>query len=53
MGQVQISEEDGKNTFGQVNPKSGHFSAMPVIKIGEKKDLYIESIDGTTVTYRR
>lgn len=26
---------------------------MPIVKIGEKKDLYIESIDGTTVTYRR
>jgi hypothetical protein len=29
------------------------FTETPVIKIGDKKDLYIESIDGSTVTYRR
>lgn len=38
--------------FGQFDEKTGNFKALPVVKIGDKKDLYIESIDGTTVTYR-
>ncbi len=53
MRQAQIREIDGKHTFGKLDPKTGNFDAMPVIKIGDKKDLYIESINDTTVTYRR
>ncbi|MCB9806915.1 hypothetical protein H6768_03400 [Candidatus Peribacteria bacterium] len=53
MGQITIREEDGKNVFGQMNQKTGVFTACPIIKVGEKQDLYIESIDGSTVTYRR
>lgn len=52
MSQVRINEDGGANAFGQVDPKTGIFSPMPIVKIGEKKDLYIESVDGTTVTYR-
>lgn len=53
MCQATIREVDGKKVFGRIDPKTGIFTAMPVIKIGEKKDFYIESIDGTTVTFRR
>lgn len=52
MGRVSIREENGHMTFGQFDEKTGAFTAMPVVKIGDKKDLYIESIDGATVTYR-
>lgn len=52
MGKLTIREENGTNVFGQFDEKSGNFTAMPVVKIGDKKDLYIESIDGATVTYR-
>jgi len=53
MKQVAIQENDGENIFGKIDTGTGNFSAMPVIKIGDKKDLFIESISGTTVTYRR
>lgn len=53
MKQVSIREEGGIATFGKMDPKTGTFTAMPVVKIGNKKDLYIESISGTTVTFRR
>lgn len=52
MKKVTIREEDGKNIFGITNPKTGVFTASPVVKVGDKQDLYIESIDGSTVTYR-
>jgi hypothetical protein len=52
MGRVNIREENGHMVFGQFHEKTGAFTAMPVVKIGDKKDLYIESIDGSTVTYR-
>lgn len=52
MKQVNIREGDG-NVFGKIDKTTGTFHPMPIVKIGEKKDLYIESIDGTTVTYRR
>jgi len=52
MGRVSIREENGHMVFGQFHEKTGAFTAMPVIKIGDKKDLYIESIDGAKVTYR-
>jgi hypothetical protein len=53
MAKLNIREENGKNIFGQINTSTGIYSEMPVIKIGDKKDLYIESIEGSTVTYRR
>lgn len=53
MKKINIREEGGKNVFGQTDPKTGIFTAMPVIKVGDKRDLYIESIEGSTVTYRR
>jgi len=52
MAKLNIREENGKNIFGEMNPKTGEYSETPVIKIGDKKDLYIESIEGSTVTYR-
>ncbi len=52
MGRVNVREENGHTVFGQFDEKTGAFTAMPVVKIGDKKDLYIESIDGSTVTYR-
>ncbi len=52
MARMNIREENGQTVFGQFDEKSGNFTAMPVVKIGDKKDLYIESIDGSTVTYR-
>lgn len=52
MGRVNVREEGGHTVFGQFDEKTGNFTAMPVVKIGDKKDLYIESIDGATVTYR-
>lgn len=33
MRQVNIREIDGKNTFGKLDPKTGNFAAMPVIKV--------------------
>jgi hypothetical protein len=53
MANVSIREEDGKNIFGSFNPKTWSFTQTPIIKIGDKKDLYIESIDWETVTYRK
>lgn len=53
MKKISIREENGKNTFGQVDLKTGNFTAMPIVQIGDKKDLYIENIDGSTVTYRK
>jgi len=39
--------------FGQFDEKTANFTAFPVVKIGDKKDLYIESIgDDGTVNYR-
>ena len=52
IGRITIRESNGENAFGQYNEKTGNFEAIPVIKIGDKKDLYIESIDGSKVTYR-
>ncbi len=45
MKGISIREENGKNIFGQIDLKTGSFTAMPIIQIGEKKDLYIESIE--------
>jgi hypothetical protein len=53
MKKINIREEGGKNVFWSTNASTGAFTETPVIKIGDKKDLYIESIDGSTVTYRR
>lgn len=53
MREVCIREEGGVATFGKADAKTGNFTAMPVVKVGDKKDLYIESISGTTVTFRR
>jgi hypothetical protein len=33
MRQAIIREEGGKNTFGKMDPKTGNFSAMPVVKV--------------------
>lgn len=52
MGRVNVREENGHSVFGQFDEKTGAFTAMPVVKIGDKKDLYIESVDGSSVTYR-
>lgn len=53
MKQVSIKEEGGVATFGKTDSKTGTFTAMPVVKVGDKKDLYIENISGSTVTFRR
>lgn len=53
MKKINIREEGGKNIFWSTNPSTGAFTESPIIKVGDKKDIYIESINGSTVTYRR
>jgi hypothetical protein len=49
---ITIQEENGELKFGKVDMNTGVFQAMPIVRVGEKKDLFIESIHGEEVTLR-
>lgn len=55
LSNVRITKNDnGVYELGKYNAKSGSTTMTPVIKIGEKKDIFIESIEADgSVRYRQ
>lgn len=52
--QIRINKDGDDFKLGKTDEKSGSFQPTPIIKIGAKKDICIESIsDDGTVRYRQ